>query len=207
MSRQKSFLFLGNHPLLDFVNTMIRVKGEPVDLLPTFKTYVDWLAEASLIPAARPHEIERQWKDAVENNQILEKVRAFRSNLHRMVMDLTEGKNVSPEALEEINYFLSFNSGGYQLTLRQGQIEKIMAYGFKAPVHFLFPIAMAAMQFLTEADYARVRKCESPACVLVFYDTSKSRRRRWCSMKTCGNVMKVREYYKRKKRIASAVNN
>jgi predicted RNA-binding Zn ribbon-like protein len=200
MNAQSKFLFLGNHPLLDFVNTRISVKGEPVDLLSSFEDYIDWLVEASLIPVSKHNEIGLHWRDEVEKNQVLEKVRAFRSNLHRLVTDLTEEKNPSTAILEEINYFLAFNSGGYQLTQRQGRIEKLFAYGFKAPVHFLVPVAVAAMQLLTETEYSRIRKCETPACVLVFYDTSKSRRRRWCSMKTCGNRMKVNEFLKRRRK-------
>lgn len=43
----------------------------------------------------------------------------------------------------------------------------------------------------------RVRSCEHPDCVLWFHDTSKSGRRRWCSMQTCGNRTKAQRHYQR----------
>ena len=36
-------------------------------------------------------------------------------------------------------------------------------------------------------DAELVRKCTNPACVYLFLDISKSGRRRWCDMATCGN--------------------
>ena len=38
----------------------------------------------------------------------------------------------------------------------------------------------------------RVRECGSDDCRLVFVDTSRPGRRRWCSMERCGNRQKVR---------------
>jgi predicted RNA-binding Zn ribbon-like protein len=41
------------------------------------------------------------------------------------------------------------------------------------------------------ADAGRIRQCESDACSIFFVDTSRSGRRRWCSMAACGNKAKV----------------
>lgn len=43
----------------------------------------------------------------------------------------------------------------------------------------------------------RVRSCAHDDCVLWFLDTSKSGRRRWCSMETCGNRAKAKRHYQR----------
>jgi predicted RNA-binding Zn ribbon-like protein len=43
----------------------------------------------------------------------------------------------------------------------------------------------------------RIRTCDHPHCVLWFLDTSKSGRRRWCSMDTCGNRAKASRHYDR----------
>lgn len=49
----------------------------------------------------------------------------------------------------------------------------------------------------------RVRSCEHEDCVLWFLDTSKSGRRRWCSMETCGNRIKAKRHYERSKHATS----
>lgn len=50
-----------------------------------------------------------------------------------------------------------------------------------------------------EGTWDRFRCCELPTCGWAFYDSTRSRTKRWCSMKTCGSRHKAREYYKRKR--------
>jgi predicted RNA-binding Zn ribbon-like protein len=44
----------------------------------------------------------------------------------------------------------------------------------------------------------RVRECAAPDCSGLFLDASRARRRRWCSMSTCGNRQKVAAYRRRR---------
>ncbi|MBE3603287.1 CGNR zinc finger domain-containing protein [bacterium] len=41
-----------------------------------------------------------------------------------------------------------------------------------------------------------VRRCANPDWLLFFYDASKTHRRRWCDMRVCGNLMKVRAFHR-----------
>ncbi|MFF3324488.1 CGNR zinc finger domain-containing protein [Streptomyces sp. NPDC002889] len=41
----------------------------------------------------------------------------------------------------------------------------------------------------------RIRACAHEACVLHFFDTSRSGTRRWCSMALCGNRTKASRHY------------
>ncbi len=49
----------------------------------------------------------------------------------------------------------------------------------------------AAMQ---EADWARLKLCGRQACRWAFYDRSKNRSSRWCTMASCGNREKARRF-------------
>ena len=62
------------------------------------------------------------------------------------------------------------------------------------------PVRRVVANDRVEADRNRVRKCES--CVLHFWDTSKKGSRRWCSMKLCGNRVKVAAYAARRRKRA-----
>jgi predicted RNA-binding Zn ribbon-like protein len=46
---------------------------------------------------------------------------------------------------------------------------------------------------------ARLKRCEGSRCALLFVDTSRSGRRRWCSMERCGNRAKAAAHRRRKK--------
>src|SRR5712691_12943878 len=58
----------------------------------------------------------------------------------------------------------------------------------------LTPVVRAAVELLTSADITRVRTCADGACAWLFLDTTRSRTRRWCDMKSCGNRSKVRRF-------------
>jgi predicted RNA-binding Zn ribbon-like protein len=51
----------------------------------------------------------------------------------------------------------------------------------------------------------RLKLCPAEDCLWAFFDSSKNRSRRWCSMNVCGNRVKTREY--RRRRAARAIGN
>ncbi len=55
-------------------------------------------------------------------------------------------------------------------------------------------LAREAIALFTGPLRARVRECAAEDCGLLFVDTSRHGRRRWCSMARCGNIAKTRTY-------------
>jgi predicted RNA-binding Zn ribbon-like protein len=54
---------------------------------------------------------------------------------------------------------------------------------------------LASTQTLVRAGvWNRLKVCPDDACAWAFYDESRNRSRRWCSMDVCGNRHKVRAY-------------
>ncbi|MPY45850.1 zf-CGNR multi-domain protein [Streptomyces phyllanthi] len=56
----------------------------------------------------------------------------------------------------------------------------------------LSTVARDAVELLTGPYAERLRMCAGERCYLVYVDTSRPGRRRWCSMEHCGNRHKVR---------------
>ena len=52
---------------------------------------------------------------------------------------------------------------------------------------------------LTSGQPERIRQCDSDTCRWFFYDTSRTQRRRWCDMATCGNRAKAARHRARAK--------
>lgn len=48
-----------------------------------------------------------------------------------------------------------------------------------------------------DGTWPRFKCCALESCGWAFYDSTRSRTKRWCSMRTCGSRHKAREYYKR----------
>lgn len=63
----------------------------------------------------------------------------------------------------------------------------------------LSSVARDAIDVLGGTRAARLKQCEGSRCSLLFVDTSRSGRRRWCSMERCGNRAKVAAHRRRRK--------
>ncbi|WP_181789958.1 CGNR zinc finger domain-containing protein [Streptomyces phytophilus] len=59
-------------------------------------------------------------------------------------------------------------------------------------------LALAWSTLTTTGDAARLKRCAEHTCHEVFWDTSKNRSKRWCSMQGCGNRAKARTYAARR---------
>lgn len=58
----------------------------------------------------------------------------------------------------------------------------------------LAAIAIAWSRLRITGEAARLKRCAEHGCAWVFWDVSKNRSRRWCSMRVCGNRTKARRY-------------
>jgi len=77
--------------------------------------------------------------------------------------------------------------------------EFVLNWDYQGLELVMWPVIWSAAQLLTSPQLARVGRCANPACGWMFFDTSKNRSRRWCSMKYCGNVAKARRHYRKQR--------
>ena len=70
------------------------------------------------------------------------------------------------------------------------------AVGIDGAIARLMAIVAAAR---VDGSWERLKACPCDDCMWAFYDRSKNRSGRWCSMETCGNVEKARSYRQRQK--------
>jgi len=196
--REIPFLFVGNHACLDFINTKPVIDGQAVDLLATFSNLVAWLRQAHLLPPEESRKkLERQWAVDGRAQHILEEARAFRGTLREMVERIADGRPVTERAVEAINQLLQHRLGHPQLVRRKDKFSRDFVMKSGDGQQFLSLLAEAASDLLCTCDFSLIKKCQNPACVLFFYDTTKNHARHWCSMSLCGNRSKVAAHYRR----------
>ena len=193
----QQFLFIGNHLCLDFVNTKIVQEGRPVDFLNGFTDFLSWLVQANVVDPGEAKARTEAWGGTPEAGSIFARARDFRDTTYHMVRRIVEKRSVPDAAVFEINTLLRNQAGHGELKRAKGGFEKRFQVDFKQPIHLLGPLAESACDLLAYGDLSLVKKCENPACVLFFYDTTKNHSRRWCSMSACGNRMKVAAHYRR----------
>ncbi len=192
------FFFIGNYLCLDFLNTEIVERGKSVDLLTKFTDLADWLFEAEVVDAEMKEEITGKWRESAGSGGLAQP-RKFRAVLHHIVENIVHGKPVERSGTEAINRILHKQNEYLYLHTENGKHSLKSQLLFEQPVHLLTPIAKSAANLLAHADFSLIKKCANPVCPLYYYDISKNRKRRWCSMKTCGNRLKAAAHYERKK--------
>jgi len=196
-SEGSKFLFLGNRACLDFVNTQV-VEGErPLDLLAGFGDLAAWLSEAGLLEPAAAGEALRKWDGTPEGERAYGRALSFRAALRGAFERVVEDGPVPQGAVDEVNALLANRPGRDELVGTGEGFQRRFRWEAREAEHLLAPLADSAADLLSRDDPSLVKRCENPECVLLFYDTSRTHARRWCSMATCGNRMKVRAHLER----------
>jgi predicted RNA-binding Zn ribbon-like protein len=196
--RRQDFLFLANHPCLDFVNTQLVIKGTLTDLLETFEDLVAWLVESHQLRKPDAEDASRQFSHD-EKTVILEQAKTFRSTLRNMVQHIASRHSIPKTAVAAINQLLLPCAGYRRLVPIGPGFKQVFVSSTNRKESLLASLAVLASDLLSSADLALIKKCKNPACVLYFYDTTKNHARNWCSMQLCGNRDKVAAYFKRKR--------
>jgi len=84
---------------------------------------------------------------------------------------------------------------GVRLHPEEGYRLMAEGIGVDRPVGDLLVRVMGAMG---DGTWSRLKACANSSCGRVFYDGSRNRSARWCSMAVCGNRMKGRTYRQRR---------
>jgi predicted RNA-binding Zn ribbon-like protein len=195
-----AFYFIANLRCLDFVNTEPVQAGERVDLLGEFADLARWLREAEVLSADAARAAVTRWDGSAEGRGVFGEALKLRAALRAGAERLAAGKPVGDEMVGVVNRVLA-SRPSYPQLIRAGKgyasrLEPVSS----SPLHFLVPVAESAAWLLEHGDTSLVRRCEGMRCVLLFYDTTRNKSRRWCSMEGCGSRAKAVAYYRRNRR-------
>lgn len=185
------FLFLGNHLCLDFLNTELIEHGRRTDRLRDARDLAAWLRRAGILGREAQAGFARK-----EGPRLLRRAKALRAALRRIADALATGRPVPAPVIAAINRELR-GAWSFQELARTAKGYEIRTRSQGSAASLLAPIAQSAAELLAGEGASRVRRCGNPACILYFYDTTRSHTRRWCSMAGCGNRMKVAAHYRR----------
>ncbi len=189
------FALVANALWLDFVNTEVVSHGEPRDLLRTVADLVAWVRAARAWDDATVRRLGRGADESTYRGAL-----ALRRRLRALAAAAAGGKEAPAETVRAVNRILGEAPVLEELTAdgRGGLLLRRRPAG-EDPIHLLLPVAISAAAFLAEGNPRLVKQCRAPDCILFFYDTTKNRRRRWCSMASCGNRAKAAAFQRRRR--------
>jgi predicted RNA-binding Zn ribbon-like protein len=128
---------------------------------------------------------------------LLGKARWLHASL-RQIFSASVRKELFPrDWVEPINDVLSITEGHDELLQQNGKWALEFVAREAGLDWLLAAVARSAAELIAEGASARLRACSNPDCGLFFYDNSRTRRRRWCSMSRCGNRHKVAAFSRR----------
>jgi predicted RNA-binding Zn ribbon-like protein len=179
------FLWIGNHPATDLCNTRPVIGGDPVELLPDLDAVAAWVAGAGVRTAVDPGKVPPAERDETV---------AFVHMLRGAIRTALESDAWDGRSLTALNQVLGEDPG--VLRIEPDVDDPITLRGDSAGAQLRLDIASAVVDIFRH-DRSRLGRCSNPDCVLLFLDVSKSGRRRWCDMTTCGNRAKVAAHYAR----------
>jgi predicted RNA-binding Zn ribbon-like protein len=177
---------------LDFANTASSPRNLSWDDFVSFLTVSravtsDRGAQLRNLVLSEPHAVEA----------VLAKILLLRESYLAIFSAIARRKPFSKALAEPINQILRITAGHDEL-VQQGEFWRLQYIAREQGLEWLLAaIARSAAELLVEGPDAPIRRCANPKCRLFFYDDSRTHRRRWCSMATCGNRHKVAAFLER----------
>ena len=190
-------LINANRLCLDFAN-LPYTSGDPSPHQTSWLELIDFLAEKEIVSATRSEELrELTEADPKSAGSLLGQAERLAKAMRLAFHALAEEKPIQPEWVGPINDILSVTEGHDRLD----RTDDGWRLGFRARHEglewLLAAIARSGAELIAERVSRVVQKCSNPNCQLLFYDDSRTHRRRWCSMALCGNRSKVAAFAKR----------
>ncbi|WP_431944590.1 CGNR zinc finger domain-containing protein [Actinacidiphila sp. bgisy167] len=120
--------------------------------------------------------------------------RYLRDALWRIAVARVHGEPFPAPDLVVLNEAAAWRPPALRLTVDGGRSWRTPVTGTQV----LAAVARDAVELFSGPYGGRVRECSAHDCRLVFVDTSRPGRRRWCAMEHCGNRHKVRAHRSRR---------
>ncbi|HEY6943983.1 MAG TPA: CGNR zinc finger domain-containing protein [Candidatus Acidoferrum sp.] len=184
--------FIGGRLALDFVNIV------PINNELSWEQLIEFLESAGIVTPERGGELlALSGSDPQAAELLLRKAQRLSTALRLAFDAVLHKQRVLREWTEPVNEILRITEGHDELVSTDHDWE-IQFVASKGGLEWLLAaVARSAAEIIAEGPRARLRLCANPRCGLFFYDTSRTRRRRWCSMTVCGNRHKVASFARR----------
>ncbi|MFI6641646.1 CGNR zinc finger domain-containing protein [Streptomyces sp. NPDC050504] len=154
-----------------------------------------WLLGAGLVPPGAPLAgIDESW---------LGPFRELRGWVAQLMRGELSGRTAE-SALERINALAACAPPGVRAVRGEGGSLVRALSAVPDCGALLAAVARDAVELVTDPlARAGLRECEGDRCLRLYLDTSRGRRRRWCSSEVCGNRERVARHRRRAAAVAA----
>jgi len=179
---------------LELANTIVISNGEEKDKLQTLNDYRSWLSSLEFI------DFFEEYKEK-EIDELFIKILEVRKIVRSTFIDLNNTGTLSMRSLKDINHLLGSIQVSMQIKLKDDKFEKYLETNSSTSEKLLLELLNSFAETISNNHLYPVKQCACEDCVLFFIDTSKNKKRKWCSMQTCGNRVKASKHFNKKKNL------
>lgn len=182
-NHKRSFIHVGNHLAVDFINTQLMSHGETVNLLSCYDDVRQWAEKIGIELTVNNHDVD------------ISDVWLLRDALKTLMENGIGSQSIPKDMIEIVNRSLCHAPmQKKRLTIDDGVSLQVLHQPLTLE-QLLGKIALEAAELLTSPKREQIKSCSNEKCILMFLDTSRSKKRRWCSMERCGNRAKASNFY------------
>lgn len=164
-----------------FVNTL-DVEEEGTDELDGPDALLGWLSGMGLLD-----------DEAIADEEDLKRALALRDGIRSLLL-ANNGEGIEPAHLRELDRV----AGSVCLRVQFDEDAVATLGPASSGVSAALGRILAAVVRATEEGiWGRLKICRNDACQWAFYDRSRNRSGKWCTMEVCGNRMKARTFRQR----------
>ena len=179
----------------DFLNTYELENGAYVDHLTSLDAAADWLRDHGVV--GRRRWVLRAGADQ-DGRSASTRIVSTRSALWEVAHAVAHNERPDQAAIEEVNRALASRER-IELVPAADGVRLGHSHVGDAVDDVLARIADPIARALGTGHDDRIRQCANDTCQWLFYDESRTGRRRWCDMATCGNRAKAKRHRERQK--------
>ncbi|MEG0549880.1 MAG: CGNR zinc finger domain-containing protein [Vagococcus sp.] len=172
---------------LNFINSRIVRKGRIIELVKNVKDLEAW-TESPIDGNTHYNTQLSTFNSCLDNNIDINDLLEFRSELYSVLLDLLD-KKIS---ISDFKLFIEINTlnNPFSIIFIQNTPIFVPVKSGLAGIKTLMFLDLSRL--VENGDINKVSKCANDSCPLIFIN--KNGRRKWCSMKICGNRYKVERY-------------
>jgi len=188
------FDFCGGHVAIDFTNTVGDRGADPKEHFNSFDDVLAWAAARGVLTRGAAAALRRQAAaDPDGARRAHRKAVELREVLYRVLDAAASKRQPAARDLDLLNAYVSATFEGAALS-RAGARFTLETPRRSRLDDVLRPVVRAAVDLLTSDQLEHIGRCAEDSCRWLFLDATRSRTRRWCDMKACGNRNKVRRF-------------
>ncbi|MBW8747668.1 MAG: CGNR zinc finger domain-containing protein [Acidobacteria bacterium] len=191
---------VGGHLILDFVNTLdwrFRPSGAE-ELIKDYGDLLRFTAQCGLLNRSEVSRIRANGSPGT-GQQVLTASRRLRETLATILYDILDLQSPAAAAVATLHAYVASAQREQELGRQENRLVWMWSPKSAGAIELpLWKLSVGAVTLLTSNHMSTLKACSNQECRWLFLDVSKSRSRRWCDMKLCGNRLKAKRFREKK---------